>query len=191
MATSGDIKRMTVRAIEALAVFAADLEPLAYADVHDSIASLLDACWSASPDARELARWALDAEQIVRRCMGDAPNAHALHALAQVVRMQALVPRPTQSVLPSASTAAADAPSRPRSSAPRSGVKKLPSRMTPILTFIRAQNGCRSKQVIDHFAGTLSPRSVKRFLNELVAAGSLARLVVEGITRYEPIDAKG
>jgi len=85
----------------------------------------------------------------------------------------------------SASKVARPAPSREKVSIPKSGTKEpLHGNQKKILEFLRAHPDVRTRELIAHFSSSLSDRTIKRYLKELVALGILEREQHQGAVVY-------
>jgi len=176
--------QQTVRAVLALCQLAArcDVDDIR-TDILDEAAVLIDVSIGLPAETRteSVAAWCRQTAGWLSRLEGiggvDEPS--LLRAQARVLRLQA----------------SADGAQQPQKRI-ASAVRKKRRTGTPIgeptkgqvriLEWLRSNPGTRSGELVEHFAGDFSPRTVKRSLSNLVATGLVQRSKTEtGGVRYE------
>lgn len=103
----------------------------------------------------------------------------AVQAAVLRLRTSLGAPQPAQPPVKSARPARSPAPTRNNSS---TGV--LGSNAKRVLGFVREHPDVRPKELISHFSGTLSDRTVKRCLKDLIEAKAIVRIEQDGAVQY-------
>jgi hypothetical protein len=102
------------------------------------------------------------------------PLEAVLAAQASVLRLQTAIPGP---VAPARMVVQHTPPTRTPS-------PDLGGNQKRVLAFVREHPDVRTKELIEHFSDTLSDRTVKRCLKDLVSAGVLVRAEHDGSVQY-------
>jgi hypothetical protein len=160
------IERQVIRAALAFAVASAEAQsPDAIADMRDEAAHLIGSCLKDGGSPEVLRQWCDDAMALVQRLTsgGTLPEQAALGASAAILRLKLVVAQHTEQPRP----------------VPKK-IRALPKTDTTgsskVLTeFIKQHPGMRTKDVIASLTGTLSTRTIKRYLAELGTSGALRR----------------
>ena len=175
--TDSIIERQAIRAALALAIASAHAQtPDAIADMRDEAAQLIGLCIKESGEPDAIRQWCEDASVFIERLSSDGylPRRSALTAGAAILRLRLAVVR-----ISGSSTRASDVPVRAAKK------KVVQQKIVPIvlpegnqktvMEFIAAHPDIRTKDLVDALKGSLSPRSIKRCLKELLGAGLLHR----------------
>ena len=166
-----DLKRQTIRTLEAVAALRVHLDGDGAADVHDIVASLMDCMWGRVPDSAQLVAWTLQAQSVLQAATNGHSTPDAVRAMVHVLRLrqtaQRLVPAPKQTKPARIEPIEVKPPAPPR---------ELTENEKAILAYLRTHPGERTRDILTGLAGSMSDRTVKRSLAELLKLNRIKRI---------------
>ena len=170
------VERQAIRAAVALASASSRAAtPEAIADLREEASQLIGLCIRQT-GADALRAWCAEASDMLTRLSEEdaLPQPLLLAASAAVLHLRlgaARLPTPAVAATPSGTGNA-----RRRSAhtaTPRPAA--IGGNKRKVVQFITEHPDIRTKDLVDGLKGTLSPRSIKRYLKELVASGAIRR----------------
>lgn len=165
-----DLKRQTIRTLEAVAALRVHLDGDGAADVHDIVASLMDCMWGRVPDSAQLVSWSLQAQAVLQTATNGHTSAEVVRAMVHVLRLrqtaQRLVPPPKPAKI-------AQPVEPPKPPAPP---RELTENEKSLLAYLRTHAGERTRDIIAGMKGAMSDRTVKRSLAELLKLNRIKRI---------------
>ena len=178
------IERQVIRTAVLLASASAHGKtPDIISDLRDESAHLISLCIHSSSFAKDISRWCDDVQVVIERIRlaGLIPEEQALAIAAAVLRLQLVVARAlTQTSELSGKkqiTGGVEKKSAP-SDVPPEPVK-LTENVQKLFDYIKSHPDVRTKELLDNFSGSFSPRSTKRYLAELLALKVVRRKELE------------
>lgn len=174
------VLQQTVRTVLALCQFAASCEvDDVRADALDEAAALIDMTTSVQSDARIVAvsAWCRQVNGWLGRLqgVGGIDGTALLRAQARVLRLLAVADeKPEKKMEPRA---------RPKREQ-KAVIAEPTTGQSRIVEWLRGNRGARNRELVAHFAGDMSPRTVKRSLSNLLAMGLVCKSKTEtgGVT---------
>ena len=174
------IERQAIRAAIALAAASSHgRSPEVIADLRDESSQLMGLCVRGAIALRELQSWCDDATALVQRLAAAEalPDEQALHASAAVLRLRLATTRAIVSEAERLTKVTVSAAPGKRTVAEQ--VKREPVKLTGNLQvlakYLKENPDARTKDIIAALSGVFSPRSIKRYLSELVALHAVSR----------------
>jgi DNA-binding transcriptional ArsR family regulator len=186
-----DVRQLSIRAVMALCRYAERTDDRDFqGDIADECAILLDVATATSDSQPAMIQsWCVRMQNMLRRLSPNTSDGESFaRAELAVLRLRsAVVVSPKALVRPSeplrVKKISSGNFSRP-SSAKRSG-NGVGENQKKVLSWLREHPGARPKDLIAHFVGSLSDRTIKRSLKDLTGAGLLRRIERDDSVVYE------
>jgi len=176
------LEQSIIQAVISLSTFAARLEEDDVRDdIRNMVATLIRLCLSGQSD-QDVRQWCISSLELLDTLASDEhiPQSSRSVAYVGVLRLQAALPAIKSSSAPAMKTVNKVMPAR--------AVRTLHANEKKILQFIKEHPRVRTKELVERFDQTLSDRTIKRVLKELVARGSVRRIEQDNAVLYEVLD---
>lgn len=177
------LERQAIRTAVALAAASAHGQsPQAIADIRDEAMQLIAYCTmhpSITPE--ELGAWCDDAAALMQRlgASGALPDEQVLQASAAILRLRLAVTRVALGAGEPKDNKARSASRDNTGTPPPQRKVKLAENLKKVAGYIQEHPDIRSKELIEHFSGVFSSRSIKRYVAELLVLKVIHRKEIE------------
>jgi|GEM_PF-3723834 len=179
------LERQAIRVAVALAASSTHGKTAeAISDVRDESTHLMSLCMQEDTTPHQLCAWCDDVTALIERLVAsDAfDRGHALNAIAGILRLRLTVIRLVQEIdeRTAKKSGTASGEHTAQVLAPEPQVIVLTDNAQKVLEYIQSNPGVRTKELVESFAKTFSPRSTKRYIAELLEAKVVRRKELEG-----------